>query len=154
MSVLNTFLSRFGNHNNHKREINSLEDLGIIGKEVPKAPYVIYNHVDRMIKYRELDKKLIPEDSIPRYYKGEYRHYLEYKKDKLRVIEPPREKKQSDSPGSFAVILRKIETLIPKAIPMKSNFMEKIKITLLVVFCFAELIVLFLIANVFSGGKI
>jgi hypothetical protein len=139
---------------NHKAPINNLSEL-VISQGEEKAPCVIYDNLTRKRIYRNVDSKLIPERSIPRFYRGQYRHFLGWNEDKLYIISPNDENiDPDDSPQGLEIVLRKFEALVPKAFPMTTNLIEKVKITILVVFCFAELVTIFFIVSQLSGSKV
>ena len=129
-------------------ELQSLVSPQVEGE----IPCVVYVNSTRKRIYRDLDPSLIPLTSIARYYRGLYRHWLGLDEKGLYVVEPDSEIDDVNSPQSLAIVLQKFDALIPKAFPIRPNLMEKMKSTILIVFCFVELIVLFLIISQFMGG--
>ena len=106
---------------------------------------MIYVEATKSRIYRQVDHKLIPKEAVERNYKGQPYYMLGLDEKGFWPIERENKVSAADSPQSLMIVLEKFNLLIAKAFPMGSQMIEKVKITILIVFSFIELIVIFLI---------
>ena len=151
-NLLNRFQKNKYNGHEPVSDINVLNEE-VTGPTDSKVPCVIYRNSDRHRVYRDVATSLIPEDSIPWHYKGEYRHFLGLlKNNTIYTIKPEDAQSDNDTPQSLMVILSKLRILVIKSFPLGKDVSRIVKYGLLIAFSFCELIALFFLVTIISGG--
>lgn len=101
---------------------------------------------------REINRNLIPSDSVERKYKGEPVHLLTLDTEgKLHAVEPLNEIGINDSPQDLFMALQ-FESEVNEVYGMSESLLEKIKLGIFFALCFFLLIILFFISVIAMGG--
>lgn len=131
--------------NGHSKVFNreELEKLSEQGDDESVLCGIIF---EKKGTYEEHLVKLsdIPEDSIQGYYKGTPFHLLCFN-GHLYTPFFPTEVDPSDRPQALTGILKRVRPLVGKVFKGGSNLINKIKIGILIFFCFAEIAIIFFI---------
>lgn len=144
-----------GNKRKVKNNIDSKDALKVfLNQEEELIQCIVIVEESGQLTYPKISSILIPSDSIERKYKGHPCHLLGLdKKGQLWAIEPENKIEINQSPKDCFIALQ-YEKEVNECYSLSEGTLEKLKIGLLFLLCFAELIILFLIITTATGGKV
>ena len=147
MSTSNILTKIKFSRNGHSKVLNGeeLKTLSGQGEDESVLCGIIF---EKKGTYEEHLVKLsdIPQDSIQGYYKGTPFHLLCFNGN-LYTPPFPTEIDPSDRPQALTGILKRVRPLVGKVFKGGSNLINKIKIGILIFFCFTEIVIIFFIVT-------